>query len=107
GEKLPANHYVPAHGENADDGQASGQRVDAFADRAGQTHDLSQPQQQDGGHRAEENLDDDLRHPQTRVHHEVEAAEGFVRFINALQQVEHFQAEIDHEDVEQILRNRI
>jgi hypothetical protein len=36
------------------------------------------------------------------VHHEIEAAKGFVGLVDAVNEVEHFQAEVDDEDVEQV-----
>src|SRR6202007_45711 len=42
---------------------------------------------------------------ETSMHHEVEAAERFVGFVDALQQVEHLKTEVNHEDVEKILRD--
>ena len=41
------------------------------------------------------------------MHHEIQAAEGFVGFVDALQQVQHLQAEVDDEDVEKILRDGV
>jgi len=45
--------------------------------------------------------------PQTSVNHEIKAAKGFISFVEALEQVEHLQAEVDDEGVEQVLRNLI
>src|ERR1700690_1666815 len=64
GKKLAADYDVPAHGENPDDGERSGERVDAFADRVGQLQNLRDSQQRNGSDRAKENLDDDLRGPE-------------------------------------------
>ena len=43
----------------------------------------------------------------SRVHHEVEALERFVSFIDAVQQVQHFKREVDDKGVEQIARDGI
>src|SRR5579863_4373383 len=107
GEKLAADDDVPAHGEDADHCQTSSYGVYALADRIGKRHQLGKTEERDRHHGAEQNLNDDLRRPQARVHHEVEAAEGFVSLVNALQQVEHFEAEINDERIEQVLRDRV
>ena len=39
---------------------------------------------------------------QPRVDHEVQGSEGFVSFVDTMDQVEHLQREIDDEGVEQI-----
>ena len=49
----------------------------------------------------------DVRHVELRVNHEIEAAERLVGLVDAMDQVEHLQAEIDDEDVEQVLRDRV
>ena len=36
------------------------------------------------------------------MHHEIETAKGFIRLIDAVNEVEHFQAEVDDEGVEQV-----
>jgi len=41
-EQLAADNHVPAHGENADESQRSGDRIDALADNFVQFHDLGE-----------------------------------------------------------------
>ena len=72
-------------------------RVDPFAGRLGQLKNLGQAKQCDRRHRAEQDLHNHLRRPETRVHHEIKAAERFVGLVDALKQVQHLQAEIDDE----------
>src|ERR1051326_4741006 len=107
GEELAADDDIPAHGEDADNSEASGDGIDALAHGLGELQDLCQAQEADGRDRAEQDLDDHLRGPETSVHHEIEAAERFVGFVDALDEVEHLEAEIDDECVEQILRDGV
>lgn len=51
---------------------------------------------------AQEYLKDDLREKELGVNHEVQAAERFVCFVDAMDQVQHFQAEIEDERIEEI-----
>ena len=44
---------------------------------------------------------------QLGVHHEVQAAERFIGLVDAVNQVQHLQAEIDDEDIEQVHRDRV
>ena len=76
--------------------------VDALADEAGELGDLDDAEQEEREKRADEDLEDDLREVELGVHHEVEAAEGFIGLVDAMDEVEHFQAEVDDEDVEEI-----
>ncbi len=48
-----------------------------------------------------------MREVQLGVHHEVEAAERFIRFVDAMDEVEQLQRKVDEECVEQVLRNRV
>ena len=57
--------------------------------------------------RAQQDLDHDLRTVQLGVDHEIQAAERLVGFVDAVDQVQHFQGEIDEERVEQILRHGV
>src|SRR5579864_9135781 len=60
GKKLAADDDIPAHGKNADDGQAPGERIDSLAGRVGQLPNLGETEKRDRGDRADENLNDDL-----------------------------------------------
>ena len=63
--------------------------------RGGQKHERS-----DG---AKENLQQDLRDEELGVHHEVERTEGFVGFVDTVEQVEHLERKVDDEGVEEVL----
>ncbi len=70
----PADHDVPAHGKNADQGQASCQRVNAFAGHFAELQHLGQAEKRNGSNRAQHNLDHDMRHVQLGMDHEIQAA---------------------------------
>src|ERR1035437_5432933 len=84
GEKLAANDDVPAHGEDADLDKASDDDVDAAANHGGQLGDLNNSEQDDWGERADQELEHNLREVELGVDHEVEAAEGLVGLVNAM-----------------------
>src|SRR5208283_3936338 len=107
GKQLSANDDIPPHGENANQGQTASSYISTFALHFRQLHYLGQRQQSDGKQRAQQDLYHDMRKIELRVHHEVEAAEGFVGLIDAMDKIEHLQAEVDDEGVEQILGDRI
>ena len=72
-----------------------------------QLRHLGEKQQHQRSERADEDLKNDLREVEPGVHHEIEAAERFVRLVDAVDQVEHLQAEVDDEDVEQVHRDGV
>ena len=76
--------------------------VNAFAHRLRQLQHLGQRQQSDRKHGARQNLDDHLRREQPGMDHEIEAAERFVRLVDAVDEVQHLEAEVDDEGVEQV-----
>lgn len=83
-EKLPSDHYIPPHGENTNHGQNPGEHKYPFASHLGKFYEFRYGRQADGSQRAQEDLDSDLRKEKAGVHHEVETAEGFVSFIDAM-----------------------
>ena len=102
GEELAADHDVPAHREDTDQGQAAGRQVHRAAPRLGDFQSWVAASRSSGTSVPKQDLEDDLRAPQPRVHHEVEAAEGLVGFVGAVDEVEHLQREVDDEGVEEI-----
>src|SRR5271157_2761270 len=107
GKQLPADHHVPAHGKNADQGQRSGDYIEALADDFIELHHLRQEQQNQRRQRSKADLDQNMRNEELRMHHEIQAAEGFVGLVAAVNQVQHLQAEVDDEDIEQIHRDGV
>src|ERR1039458_1992450 len=102
GEELAANDDVPAHGEDTDLDEAAGYDVDAAPNHRREFCDLNDSEQDDWGHGADQELEHDLREVELGVDHEVEAAEGLVGLVDAVNQVQHLQAEIDDEDIEHV-----
>ena len=71
GKQLAADHDVPAHGKNADHGEASGQGVNAFAGDLAEPQHLGQGEKGNGSNRAEQYLDHDMRNVQFGMDHEM------------------------------------
>src|ERR1017187_1758608 len=107
GEELAANDDVPAHGEDTDLDKASSDDVDAAANHGGQLCDLNDAEQDDWGECADQELEHDLREIELGVDHEVEAAEALVGLVDAMDEVEHFETEVDDEDVEEVHRGSV
>src|ERR1039458_8704250 len=106
-EQLSADHNVPAHGEDANQGQASSHNVNPLARDLRQLDHLGYAQQDDGRQRAQADLDHDVGDVELGVDQEVQAAERFVGLVDAVDQVQHLQAEVDDEDVEQVHRDGV
>src|ERR1019366_9403460 len=98
--KLASDHHVPAHGEDAHQGEAAGEPVDQLAAAFAQRQYLGCGQQQNRRQRAQQYLDHDVREVELGVHHEVEAAERFVRLIDAVNEVQHLKREVNPEGIE-------
>ena len=85
----------------------SGDDVDALAGNLRQFDDLGDDQQDQRDERAEADLEHDLGEEELGVHHEIQAAERFVGLVDAVNQVEHLQAEVDDEGVEEVHRDGV
>ena len=106
-EQLAADHHVPAHREDADEGQRAGHDVDPLPRRFTQADELDQRQERDREERPDDDLHDHLRGVQPRVDHEVEALERLVRFVDPVDEVEHLEAEVDDECVQEVAGDRV
>ena len=66
--------------------------VEALSYPLAQAHKLHQAQKGDRQYRSEDNLDNDMGDIELGVNHEVEALEGLIRLVDAMDKVEHLRA---------------
>ncbi len=82
-------------------------RVEAHAGALREPHHLGKSQQGDGYQGADDDLDDHLEGVEPGMDHEVQGLEGLVRFVDAVDEVEHLEGEVDDEGVEKVARDGV
>ena len=73
----------------------------------GQSHDLDHAEHGEWNDRAGDDLDDDVRGPQTVADHEVERLERLVGLVEPVDEIQHLEEEVDEEGVEEVPRDRV
>src|SRR5208283_4993433 len=107
GKELSADHHVPPHRKNSHNRQNSGGRVNPSAHSNGKSENLRQAKQRQRCQRSQEDLNQNLRKEKPRVHHEIQAAERFIGFVDAVNEVQHLQREIDDKRIEKVFGNGV
>ena len=107
-EELAADDDVPAHREDADERQHAGHDVDAPARASRRTGSAARSRAGASGTSVPSTICTTMCDTNSRVFTmKSSAPERLVRLVDAVDQVEHLEREVDDERVEQVLRDRV